>query len=82
MPSDQIFSIRGSKGRFATCYEIKGYLPPLELPEAQSEIPIIPLSNKDVLVKMAKVLAESRYWNKKTVELFKSHLDKKKGKYD
>ncbi len=47
-------------------------------PREQSEIPTIPLSNKNVLVKMDKVLAESRYWNKKTVELFKSHLDKKR----
>lgn len=73
---DQIFYIRGSVGRFAACYEAKGYLPALELPD--EEAPIVPVSNKYVLERLDKVLAEARYRYNATTELLKPHLDKKK----
>lgn len=56
-----------------------GYLPALEPKEDTAENPPeLILSYQEIKRRLDKVLAESRYWHQKTVELLKSNLDKKK----
>jgi len=58
------------------------YLPPLEVTicddEEETETPQLPISYQQAMKRVDKVLAESRYWHNKTVDLLKSNLDKKR----
>jgi len=72
---NQIFRIHGSVGKFATCYEQRGYLPALELPEEQTTPD---LSNRYVLNELEKVKAEANHLYMQTISLLDRNLDKKK----
>ena len=82
MANDKPFFIIGSKGKFATCYQGRDYLPPIELDDLSVE----PIEN-------LKYRSYKEYLNEMEIDQLKGrivylqnklnlYLDKKKSKYN